>query len=145
MVVRDHYYFLTKACILLGGRITVVVDPSVNEGEKIMAAAAWYPPHKRLAAWMVPTIVKSGALSVLWRWGSEGFNVSNSISSRVNVNINFFFGILKRINFGYHDTCEKAYKKFYAENCWADSPHDSWYLQYTYTIPEHQGKGETSF
>lgn len=71
---RDFYLFVVKGCFLIGGRITVVVVPNgldVNSG-KIVAGCLWLPPRKRLSIWMIPTIVRAGALGVVKRWGLRG-------------------------------------------------------------------------
>ncbi|KAF4611818.1 hypothetical protein D9613_003947 [Agrocybe pediades] len=123
-VSTDFYYLLTNSCYLVGGRIMVVVDrPEGSADEKIVSVAAWYPPGNRLAAWMIPTLLRSRFLSVLWGWGFEGF---------------------KRIDFDYHATVEHKFDEFYKEKGWKEPMDDSWYLQYIYTLPEHQGKGHCS-
>jgi hypothetical protein len=61
------------ACFLVGGRITVIVDPipssKTTRHGKIVAASFWLPPGKRLAIWMVPTLVRAGVFSVVKNWG----------------------------------------------------------------------------
>ena len=71
---REFYLFVIKGCFLIGGRITVVVVPNGQgaDSEKIVAGCLWLPPSKRLAVWMVPTIVRAGALGVIKRWGLRG-------------------------------------------------------------------------
>jgi len=81
--LRTFFRFLFKAGFLVGGRITVMVDPprsdpegSINnEGERIVACALWLPPRTRLAIWMVPTIVKAGIIPVVKCWGLKGLLV----------------------------------------------------------------------
>ena len=73
---RQFYVFLLRACHYVGGRITVAVDkPEGAAKERLLAAALWLPPRKRLAAWMLPTMLKSGMFSVLKGWGWTGFVV----------------------------------------------------------------------
>lgn len=58
----------------MGGQITVAVksvqteNPGTTE-ETIVAGAFWCPPNKRLALWKVLTLVQSGVVGVLRRWG----------------------------------------------------------------------------
>jgi hypothetical protein len=72
------FQFLFKAGFLVGGRITVMVDPAKSDsiqGDKIIAGALWLPPRSRLAIWMVPTMLKAGAMPMLKRWGLTGLLV----------------------------------------------------------------------
>ncbi|KAH9476833.1 hypothetical protein JR316_0010748 [Psilocybe cubensis] len=121
---RAMIAFLTKACHIIGGRITVVVEKKEgSEEERILSGCLWLPPHKRLEAWMVPTIVRAGILPVLKGWGMTGF---------------------RRIVFGYQSAAEKKMKDvFKAANSKA-SPEESWYLALAFTAPEAQGKGFVS-
>lgn len=69
--------FLLRACHLTGGRITVVAKPAEgNEAEeKIVAAALWLPPNKRIALWHVLTLLRSRIVTVLSRWGLTALKV----------------------------------------------------------------------
>ena len=74
------FQFLFKAGFLVGGRITVMVDPAKSDsdqGDKIVAGALWLPPRTRLAIWMVPTMVKF--IPVLKGWGLTGLQVRISM------------------------------------------------------------------
>lgn len=74
---RAMLAFLTKACYLMGGRIVIVVEKKEDsKEERILSGCLWLPPHKRLEAWMVPTIVRAGVIPVLKGWGMDGFMVS---------------------------------------------------------------------
>lgn len=74
--------FLTKACYLVGGRITVVVEKKEDsEEERILSGCLWLPPHKRLEVWMVSIIVRAGVIPVLKGWGLNGFIVSSKVLS----------------------------------------------------------------
>ena len=70
-----HFFF--KAGFLIGGRVTVMVDPSKsdNKGERIVAGALWLPPRIRLATWKFPTMVKAGIIPLLKGWGLTGWRV----------------------------------------------------------------------
>ncbi len=64
---------MLKACFLISGRVTVVVEPDEN---KIVACGIWLPPRNRLSIWKVSTLFRSGVISVLKRWGLTGLLVS---------------------------------------------------------------------
>lgn len=72
----------------MGGRITVVVqtmEEIQNPGhldEKIVAAAFWLPPNKRLGLSKVVTLMRAGVFQVLSRWGMPALMVGVSPSSR---------------------------------------------------------------
>ncbi|KAF8970637.1 hypothetical protein BDZ97DRAFT_1652308 [Flammula alnicola] len=119
---RTFLRLLTKACFLVGGRITVIVDPAKRDsnGDKIVAGALWLPPKKRLAVWMVPTILKAGVVSVLKRWGLTG---------------------LLRVVVDYQGTAESKMHLCFKNNGVKKSPEDSWYLQLVFTDPDYQGRG----
>ncbi|KAF8875329.1 hypothetical protein CPB84DRAFT_1838769 [Gymnopilus junonius] len=118
---RQFYVFLLKACFFIGGRITILVDrPAGSTKERLLAGALWLPPHKRLAAWMIPTMVKSGVISVLKGWGLTGF---------------------VRIVFHYQESVEHTMHKIFESKGAKTSPDNSWYLQLAFTDPPHHGKG----
>ncbi|PPR06494.1 hypothetical protein CVT26_004582 [Gymnopilus dilepis] len=111
---RQFYVFLLRACHYVGGRITVAVDkPEGAAKERVLAAALWLPPRKRLAAWMLPTMLKSGMFSVLKGWGWTGFV----------------------------ESVEKTMHHIFKSKGVKTSPDDSWYLQLAFSDPPQQGKG----
>jgi len=123
--------FLINACQVIGGRITVVVvnsqpgsgSESMSKSERIVSAALWYPPNKRLAVWKVFTLVQSGVFSTLRRWGLTG---------------------LMRIAFEYMDSSHAAMKKVYKANGIDKSSDASWYLQLIMTDPDFENQGMMS-
>ncbi|KAF8154291.1 hypothetical protein B0H34DRAFT_800151 [Crassisporium funariophilum] len=126
--LRRFLTFLLKACFALGGRITVVVYPDVidaegSKEEKIVAAALWLPPNKRIEVWKVPTLLRSGVVGVLTRWRLTG---------------------LLRIAFEYQDTCHSMLEKCFKTKGVKQSPDAAWYLLFTMTDPDYQGKGSMS-
>lgn len=77
---RGFFQYFFKAGFLIGGRITVMVDPSQsdpkgNKGDRIIAGALWLPPQTRLAGWKVPTMVKADIIHILKDWGLTGWQV----------------------------------------------------------------------
>lgn len=74
----------------MGGQITVAVksveteNPEVTE-EVIVAGAFWCPPNKRLALWKVLTMVQSGVVGVLRRWGLPALMVRPFVSHHCSV------------------------------------------------------------
>ena len=77
---RAILYFHFKTGFLIGGRITVMVDPSRsdyegNKRDRIIASAMWLPPQTRLTGWKVPTMVKAGIIPLLKGWGLTGWRV----------------------------------------------------------------------
>ncbi|KAF8164672.1 hypothetical protein BJ912DRAFT_255845 [Pholiota molesta] len=123
---RIFLKFLLVACFLGGGRITVIVDPNpssniqTSQHGKIVAASFWLPPGKRLATWMVPTIVRAGALSVVKNWGLRG---------------------VLRIAIDYQGTCHSQLHRLFTRKGADMSVDDTWYLQMVGTDPEYQGRG----
>jgi len=86
--LRVYLLCLYKASFLIGGRVTVMVNPAKpcdakgsDKGDKIVACALWLPPRTRLAVWMVPTMLKAGAILALKRWGWTGLFVRIPISN----------------------------------------------------------------
>lgn len=73
--IDTFFLFFLQTCQKVGGRITVAVissetnSPGATEEEKIVSAAFWCPPNKRLALWDVPTLIGSGVIGVLRMWG----------------------------------------------------------------------------
>ncbi|KAF9472681.1 hypothetical protein BDN70DRAFT_818299 [Pholiota conissans] len=126
---RIFLRFLLKASFLVDGRITVVVDPnasSANEGaprERIVAAAYWLPPNKRLAVWMIPTIVRAGALAVVKVWG---------LKPKL---------LFQRMIFDYQETSHGQLHHAFKRKGTKKSIDDTWYLQMVGTDPEYQGRG----
>ena len=57
---------LLKSALYLKGRVTVVVDPSQD---KILAAALWLPPNKRIELQQFRLLLQSGILGILKNWG----------------------------------------------------------------------------
>ncbi|KAF9455963.1 hypothetical protein BDZ94DRAFT_1353722 [Collybia nuda] len=123
--LETFFKFLLKSCHRVGGQIAVTVKsvetatPGVTE-EKIVAGAFWCPPNKRLALWRVPTLVQSGIVEVLRRWG---------------------FSALMRVGFEYLDQSHAGMSAGYKAKGVKQSPDASWYLQLVWTEPAHQGQG----
>ncbi|KDR78236.1 hypothetical protein GALMADRAFT_245316 [Galerina marginata CBS 339.88] len=118
---RMFYAFLIRACFLVGGRVTVVMGRAEGSTEdRILAGALWLPPRRRLAAWMVPTVLRAGVVSVLKGWGLTGFI---------------------RIVLDYQITCERTMHELFKVKAKKKSPEDSWYLQLTFTDPDYRGRG----
>lgn len=117
--------FLLESCYREGGLITVAVknieNPSSGESQEVIAAAAyWMPPHKRLALWKVNSLVRSGVIKVLRRWGLTA---------------------LMRIGFEYQNASKAAMAAGYKANAVKESPNASWYLQLLMTDPAFEGQG----
>ena len=75
-----------NATLYIGGRVVVVVDPSLTKergdsNREIVAAAFWHPPNCRIELYHVVMLLRCGALRVLANWGLNGFLVSLSSSS----------------------------------------------------------------
>ncbi|KAF8164674.1 hypothetical protein BJ912DRAFT_934828 [Pholiota molesta] len=86
---RIFLKFLLVACFLVGGRITVIVDPNIQTTQqgKIVAASFWLPPGKRLAIWMVPTLVRAGVFSVVKNWGVRSLLLLHHLFTRKGADI----------------------------------------------------------
>lgn len=121
--LRRFLRFLLNTCTLSGGRITVALSKNAGEEDKVVAAAFWLPPNKRLALWKVPTLIRAGVIPILKRWGLAG---------------------LMRIGFEYLDSSHAALEKGYKGKGSKESPDASWYLQLIMTDPEYQGQGMMS-
>lgn len=73
--IDTFFMYFLQTCQNVGGRITVAVISSktnntgATDEEKIVSAAFWCPPNKRLALWDVPTLLRSGVIGVLRMWG----------------------------------------------------------------------------
>ncbi|CAA7262176.1 unnamed protein product [Cyclocybe aegerita] len=111
-------YFLAKSCFLAGGRVSVVVDPA-NNGS-IAGGALLMPPRKRMAAWRLHLLFKSGFGSVLKQWGLAG---------------------LWKMSIEYQNGCEKKMKRCFEEKGVQESPTEAWYVQLIFTDPDYQGRG----
>ncbi|KAF9529873.1 hypothetical protein CPB83DRAFT_893106 [Crepidotus variabilis] len=137
---RVWFSFLTKACFLVGGRVTVVVDP--NENDKIVSAALWLPPKKRLAVWMVPTLFRAGVIPVLKNWGLTGLLVRDFPMAYLGdcTEVENLFHE-QRIVLDYQDTAEKTMETCFKKTKKIGSAHNAWYLQLTFTDPDYYGKG----
>ncbi|KAJ3508421.1 hypothetical protein NLJ89_g5760 [Agrocybe chaxingu] len=100
------------------GHVTVVVDPA-NNG-RIVGGALWMPPRKRMAAWKLHLLFKSGFGKVLKQWGLGG---------------------LSKMVIGYQSVSEKKMKKCFEEKGVQESPKEAWYVQLIFTDPDYQGRG----
>ena len=87
--LRRFVRFLLNICCLSKGRITVALSKNAGEEDKVVAAAFWLPPNKRVALWKVPTLIRAGVIPMLKRWGLAGLMVrSILIFSRLVVVVN---------------------------------------------------------
>jgi len=139
----SFFQFLFKAGFLVGGRITVMVDPEKrdsNQGDKIIVCALWLPPNSRLAIWKVPTMIKAGVIPVLKRWGLTGLLVRVSIIRTSSI----LHNATQRIAFEYQAICESSMHKLFKRKGIKRSPDGAWYLQMIFTDPEYQGNGNYS-
>lgn len=68
---------MTKLCMLLGGRITVMAIPAVTGGEKetLAAASMWLPPNKRASQAGIITLIRAGVIGTFMGWGMNGLHV----------------------------------------------------------------------
>ncbi|KAG2005565.1 hypothetical protein CC2G_001960 [Coprinopsis cinerea AmutBmut pab1-1] len=130
--LRVWVSYLYKLCMAIGGRVTVVVDPSLpkvpgpkgeGEREKVCAAAYWLPPKKRISVFDVRLLVKCGLMETWKGWGLSG---------------------VYRAGFEYLSKSEKVMKKVYRAKGVKKSVEDSWYLLHMMTDPVFQGKGYMS-
>jgi hypothetical protein len=58
---------VNRSVLLVGGRIVVVAIPQDSGREKLVAFAAWVPPHKVIEGTM--TTIRAKAYQSLFRWG----------------------------------------------------------------------------
>lgn len=76
---RTFFGFIVKSTLLLKGRLTVVIDPEAKGEDgsdgKVVAAACWLPPGKRLSFGTPVVAVKSGLFKCIKSWGWGGFGV----------------------------------------------------------------------
>ena len=74
--LRVFLTFLLRVCIDIKARITVVVHPVEGGGEKIVSAAYWMPPKKRVQVHHVRRMIRAGFVPLFRAWGFTGFDVS---------------------------------------------------------------------
>ncbi|KAF9054048.1 hypothetical protein BJ165DRAFT_681776 [Panaeolus papilionaceus] len=122
---RTFFGFIVKSTLLLKGRLTVVIDPEAkgedgSEG-KVVAAACWLPPGKRLSFGTPVVAVKSGLFGCIKSWGWGGFG---------------------RFSLIYPDKTHDGMHRCFKEMGHAKSNIEkTWYLLMTATNPTHQGRG----
>ncbi|KAF8999871.1 hypothetical protein BDQ17DRAFT_1360609 [Cyathus striatus] len=125
--LRTFMLFLVKLCAAIDGRITVVVDLTAGDTSgrsgKIISAALWMPPKKRVSIMHVIGIFRCGVVKVVKAYGLNG---------------------LMRIGFEYGTTCEKALHAGYKDMEIKESPEESWYLQLIGTDSEYRNRGVMS-
>ncbi|KAJ7262697.1 hypothetical protein B0H12DRAFT_305107 [Mycena haematopus] len=116
--LRTFLDSINRSVVLVGGRVTVVAlpDESGMDNEKVVAFAAWVPPHKAIEGTL--TSLRSGAWRSLFAWGVKLFWRANVIFKPT------IGAIVKNAlkSRGYHET-------------------DHYRLEITATHPEYQGKG----
>ncbi|KAJ7220314.1 hypothetical protein GGX14DRAFT_355419 [Mycena pura] len=109
---------VNRSVLIVGGRITVVAIPQESGAERLVAFAAWVPPHKVIEGTM--TSLRGKAYRSIFSWG-----LSSVRDQRATVVFKPTIGkIVKKalIERGYHAT-------------------DHYRLEITATDPEYQGKG----
>ena len=142
---RAFFQFFFKTGFLIGGRITVMVDPSHegDRGDRIIASTLWLPPQIRPASWNVPIMIKADIIPLLKGWGLIGWQVRNiplfycNNLSKIIKNL----GSAQRVFLEYKARLDSKMGSLFKEKEFKMSPDDSWYLQVTFTDPEYQGKG----
>ncbi|TBU42596.1 hypothetical protein BD309DRAFT_895989 [Dichomitus squalens] len=123
--IRNLNWFqiaLTRATLLVGGFIDVVVVPSESDvrEENIVAVGIWLPPGETLD--LPPmTFLRAGLLKVVWGWGLTG---------------------VKRMVLDFTPAVERALETAFKAR--GRDRLDSWYLFEMVVDPAHQGKGYAS-
>jgi hypothetical protein len=122
--LKGFQSFMTQNVIMNGGHIDVIVDPQPADGsgkEKVIATALWFAPGKQLSPTQVFTMLKSGLVSVLRKWG---------------------FGALPKIP-EFSDQAAKVAKDGFSRKGIETSPKQAWYLQIISVHPDYQSKGSS--
>ncbi|KAF8651080.1 hypothetical protein AX16_004942 [Volvariella volvacea WC 439] len=118
--------FLLTACSISGGRITVAVktmESGTEEAElqeRLVGAAFWMPPNKRVSPWKVRKLIRSGIIDAVRSWGFTGF---------------------KRTAVEYMEKCDHVFLEEWKTRGLKYSPNKSWYLQSLMVDPNFQGQG----
>ncbi|KAJ7510450.1 hypothetical protein B0H11DRAFT_1959130 [Mycena galericulata] len=107
---------VNRSVDLVGGRITVVAIPEKSGVEKLVAFAAWVPPHKVIEGTL--TTIRSGGFRSLFAMG---------------------FTLLWRAAFVFKPTIAPIVKKALKSKDFHETDH--FRLEITATDPEYQGKG----
>ncbi|KAJ7116439.1 hypothetical protein C8R44DRAFT_792542 [Mycena epipterygia] len=101
---------------IVGGRVTVVAIPQEMDSEKLVAFAAWVPPHKVIEGTL--TSIRSKAYRSVLAWG---------------------FSLLWRATVVFKPTIGAIVKKALKSKGYHETDH--YRLEITATDPEYQGKG----
>ncbi|KAJ2913486.1 hypothetical protein MD484_g6935, partial [Candolleomyces efflorescens] len=114
--------FLLRCCIDYKARITVVVYPEGEGAGKIVSAAYWMPPKKRIQLYHVRRLIRAGFFPLFRAWGLTGFD---------------------RVNAQHIDVAHKAFQDAFKKRGFRSSSVDStaWHLALVMTDPEYQGRG----
>ncbi|KAK7033657.1 hypothetical protein VNI00_012657 [Paramarasmius palmivorus] len=115
--LRAFQNTLVRGSTLQGGFVTVVVIPTDSGGETIAAATVWLKPGQAMD-FPISTVLRSGVLKVLFRWGVSGCKrVLNDFNPYVEA------------------TLDRAFKSRSLDRL------DSWHLLEMGVDPPYEGKG----
>ncbi|KAJ7056688.1 hypothetical protein C8F01DRAFT_1372668 [Mycena amicta] len=117
--LRVFLDFINRSVLIAGGRVTVVAVPQESGKEKLLAMAAWVPPHKIIEGTM--TSIRAKGHRIVFNWGL-------SFIRRASVIFKPTVGAIVKKSLktkGFHET-------------------DHYRLEITATHPEFQGKGLSS-
>ncbi|KAJ6486862.1 hypothetical protein C8R45DRAFT_1098132 [Mycena sanguinolenta] len=110
---------INHSVALVGGRVTVVAIPQESGGEKLVAFAAWVPPHKIIEGTL--TSIRAKAHRSIFAWG---------------------FTMWWRASVIFKPTIGALVKKALKAKGYQETDH--YRLEITATDPEFQGKGYSS-
>ncbi|KAJ7284576.1 acyl-CoA N-acyltransferase [Mycena rebaudengoi] len=110
---------VTRGVHLVGGRVAVVAIPRGSGGERLVAFAAWVPPHKVIEGTL--TVIRSKSYRSVLAWG---------------------ISLLWRATVVFKPTIGAIVKKSLKSKGYQETDH--WRLEITATDPEFQGKGFSS-
>ncbi|KAF8970636.1 hypothetical protein BDZ97DRAFT_1948750 [Flammula alnicola] len=127
--LKSYIQFILHSSWQVGGVIDMVcvpsTDPEDDEGEKIAAVAIWLPPSKRVTAWNMYTLIRSGILSITQSLGVQG---------------------IMRMVWEYPRIAEESWRQ--GHFCLQEGPqwshNDTWCCKLAFTAPAYQRQGMMS-
>jgi hypothetical protein len=128
-----------KSVLYLKGRITAVVDPSQD---KILAAALWLPPNKRVELQQFRLLLQSGILGIVKNWGLSTLLVSQRTNSPQRPFPDNWPLLLQRTRIEWLDAAHTTFVEMYKrKGITKESADDSWFLLSAMIDPlsEHRG------
>ncbi|KAJ4480825.1 hypothetical protein J3R30DRAFT_3700239 [Lentinula aciculospora] len=133
----DLYHFVTKTCMISGGRVILAVpmesnlESSSETSSTIAAAACWYPPRKRVTTL---NAVRGGITKCIRNWRVKGFErMLTEYSPKTHELFKRAF-TSKAMETQRMEKGKQDKKRILRES-------DSWYLQLMFSSKQYEGRG----